>query len=1007
MAIDAGTIYSQVRVELDKLRADVSSVKTEFSKLNTNVQNQTSQTTKTATEGFNKYKLAGVAAIGAVTLAFKSAITTFAKTEQSLANVRAVSGATAEEFTKIEEAAASAGRTTRFTASQAADALYYLASAGLDATESIESLDGVLLLAGATGSDLAFTAQTLTATLSQFDIATENSADVSNIFAAAIANSQATMEKLSVSLQQAGPIAAGLGISLEETVGALQLLFNAGFKGEAAGRALKSALADLANESSASVQKLQALGIAFEDINPEIVGLEGSIRTLEDANLSIAQTIDVFGKVAGPQLATLIKEGSDSLHEYTAAVTGTDEAARQYAIQNDTLAGSIDKFKSATEGATNSLIKTLTPALRGILDFGSAVLNFFTSLPDVLKAVGGGAAAGAVGVGVLSTAMNALGIAIALPLGPIAAVAGLAAGIVLLGKRFVDLKKQKNEEQFGEIAKEAIKAKGTVEDVEKETQKFYKTANKVASGFKELENFDDAGTMRDAIREATERFGLTNDQVNQIIQSSDKLSDSLKDRLELANQEINKTALLREYTKGVAEEQREINRLKSFAADITNEIIEEEKYNQYLLQQKKLREEELRALREEELKRSRELIGNLKIYDELAAKGGIDQIEALKAKVQLRQEEIDGLRSISLTQGTVSDETIKKIKEQQNAIDNYLVKIDELEKIEEQKSKTASQAINEELANRKVLAQLIEDDEKRAYEEFLINLELKKQALLDAGADELEVSKYVTDEKNQYEVDAEERKERDKAAIRLRYADETLELAGSFLDALSGLYSANLDKRIAEIDAETQARIEAAGVAEETTLQKIQRELDEAIAAGDAETAAEKEDELLRQKIIEDGERQIAQATYEAEKAQWRFQLAAAYVNAAQAILKAYATIPPPFNIPAAAAQGVLNGIQIAAITAQEPQPPQLATGGVILPQNGGVQTIQAENGFPEVDLNMGPSGTGVINALASRIASQIGSTGKNITIIVELNREVLSESVVNDINDGRVRLKT
>ena len=317
--------------------------------------NETSNTTKKL-GGLNVGALkaaAGMAGlalgIGAVVRVSKEAIKIFAEFEQSMAKVRSITKATDLEFLALQQAAKSAGETTRFTANQAADALFFLASAGLSATESAEALAGVLLLAGATGSDLGTTAETVTAILSQFSLETSDAARVSNVFAAANANSQATMEKLIAAFRQAGPVSAGLGISLEETTGALQILFNEGFRAETAGRALKSALADLATESSLANRKLQQLGISFEEVNPETVGLIGSIRALEEAGIGTSQALDIFGKVAGPQLSVLIREGAGAIEQYTEAVTDTNEAAEQYAIQNDTLKGDLDILKSVTQ----------------------------------------------------------------------------------------------------------------------------------------------------------------------------------------------------------------------------------------------------------------------------------------------------------------------------------------------------------------------------------------------------------------------------------------------------------------------------------------------------------------------------------------------------------------------------------------------------------------------------------------------------------------------------------
>jgi len=129
------------------------------------------------------------------------------------------------------------------------DALYSLASAGMSATEAVKALDGVLMLAGSTQSDLATTSASMVATLRQYNLVASESTRVSNVFAAAIGNSMATMEKITSAMTQVGPVASALGVSLEETVGSLEALYDAGYRGEQAGTALKAILGKLAAET--------------------------------------------------------------------------------------------------------------------------------------------------------------------------------------------------------------------------------------------------------------------------------------------------------------------------------------------------------------------------------------------------------------------------------------------------------------------------------------------------------------------------------------------------------------------------------------------------------------------------------------------------------------------------------------------------------------------------------------------------------------------------------------
>jgi TP901 family phage tail tape measure protein len=177
-----------------------------------------------------------------------------------MANTQSVMGATVEELEALTAAARKAGEETVFKASQAADALYNLGQAGMDASQAIDALDGVLTLAVASQSELAFTAEVVVSTLNQFGLAANEASRVANVFAAANAESLAELDMLAASLKNAGPVAATFGYSLEETVAALMALYNAGFQGEQAGNMLKRAISDLANPVGDAVNVLSELG---------------------------------------------------------------------------------------------------------------------------------------------------------------------------------------------------------------------------------------------------------------------------------------------------------------------------------------------------------------------------------------------------------------------------------------------------------------------------------------------------------------------------------------------------------------------------------------------------------------------------------------------------------------------------------------------------------------------------------------------------------------------------
>lgn len=444
MAIDSGSIYSSVRIRLSSLDGDIKGVYARLDQLESKVNTKVSKPTKALTSSFNVMSLAGAAAFLKIGSAAASTLSTYADFEQQMANVASVAGATSGEFDQLNDAASKAGETTRYTASQAADALYYLSSAGFDASQSIGALDGVLSLAQATGSDLATTSSSMASTISQFGLAAEDAGRVSNVFAAAITSSQANMEKLTAGLRQAGPVAGTLGISLEEVTANLDALYNKGFQGEQAGTALRSIMLDLADSTSSVVTGLEAQGIAYDSINPKMVGLSGAMETLANSGIDLTT---IFGKESASQALALVEvagKATDNLSDLEKEITNTNKAAEAMAIQNDTLKGSLDLLKSKSEATGNTFAKDFTPALREIIDVAGSVITAIGKFPAPLRVATASLGLVAVAIGGVASAASVLGITINATLPVIAAIglalAGVMTATTLITKHFNDQK---------------------------------------------------------------------------------------------------------------------------------------------------------------------------------------------------------------------------------------------------------------------------------------------------------------------------------------------------------------------------------------------------------------------------------------------------------------------------------------------------------------------------------------------------------------------------------------
>ena len=237
-----------------KISADISSLSKGLDKAASDLGKMSKSLTKVGTK-LSATVTAPIVALGT------AVVKTSSEFEQSMANAASVAGATGEDFERMTALAREMGAKTVFSASDAADALYYMASAGYKVDQMADSIEATLNLASATQYGLADTTDIVIATLNQFGLEASSAERVTNVFASAIGNSMASMDKLANSMGYVGPVANSLGYEIEETVGALSILYNAGYDGSTAGTTLRQALVSLMNPTSSALAVFEELGL--------------------------------------------------------------------------------------------------------------------------------------------------------------------------------------------------------------------------------------------------------------------------------------------------------------------------------------------------------------------------------------------------------------------------------------------------------------------------------------------------------------------------------------------------------------------------------------------------------------------------------------------------------------------------------------------------------------------------------------------------------------------------
>lgn len=195
--------------------------------------------------------------------------------EAGMSKVEAISGASGAELEALTEKAEEMGAKTKFSATESAEAMQYMAMAGWKASDMIDGIDGIMNLAAADGLDLATTSDIVTDALTAFGLKASDSAHFADVLAKASSSANTNVSMLGESFKYVAPIAGTLGYSAEDTAVALGLMANAGIKGSQAGTSLRTALTNMASPTKDMVGVMNSLGIEIENAN-------GSMKPLGD-----------------------------------------------------------------------------------------------------------------------------------------------------------------------------------------------------------------------------------------------------------------------------------------------------------------------------------------------------------------------------------------------------------------------------------------------------------------------------------------------------------------------------------------------------------------------------------------------------------------------------------------------------------------------------------------------------------------------------------------------------
>ena len=299
----------------------------------------------------------------------------------SISKVAAISGATQEELEQLEEAARAYGASTMFSATEAADALQYMALAGWNAEQSIEGLPAVLDLAASSGMDLGKASDIVTDYITAFGLSVDDAARFVDIMSYAMSNSNTTTEMLGEAYKNCAATARSMGFSVEETTAALMTMANAGVKGGEAGTTLNTLMTRLATDTKGCASALEEYGVriydsegnmkSLSDILSGLIGVWDTLTQKQQANLSkmIAGTNQYSGFQTLMQgMSDKAKAAGMSFDDYTEALENCmGTASKMSGTMADNLSGDIRIMNSAFDELKLKIFEGAEQPLRNIV----------------------------------------------------------------------------------------------------------------------------------------------------------------------------------------------------------------------------------------------------------------------------------------------------------------------------------------------------------------------------------------------------------------------------------------------------------------------------------------------------------------------------------------------------------------------------------------------------------------------------------------------------------------
>lgn len=416
------TVLAQAEAELHRLETELANVPNKLQIMGQQMQNVGS---KMQTVG------KGISTVGStltktvtvpLTALGVAAVKTTAEFDSSMSKVKAVSGATGSQFEALRAKAREMGSSTKFSASEAADAMNYMAMAGWKTEDMLSGVEGIMNLAAASGEDLATTSDIVTDALTAFGQSAGESGRLADIMAAASSNANTNVAMMGETFKKAAPVAGALGFTMEDTALVTGLMANAGIKASDAGTAMRRGMTNLVKPTKQMKDAMDKYGIS-------VTNTDGSMKSMREISIMLREKLGdlseseqvsaaaaIFGQNAYAAWLAVINGSDQDFDKLANAIDNSSGTAKEMAeTMQDNLAGQLTILKSQLQELAISFGDILVPKIRTAVEWVQKQVDKFNALDESTKEmiVKAGMVAAAIGpvllvVGKLVTGVGSL-----------------------------------------------------------------------------------------------------------------------------------------------------------------------------------------------------------------------------------------------------------------------------------------------------------------------------------------------------------------------------------------------------------------------------------------------------------------------------------------------------------------------------------------------------------------------------------------------------------------------